>query len=141
MNVVIDTNIWISGLLWGGPPGQVLQLVRQGQLTAYTSPAQLEELARTFSKPKLQPKLQQLGTDADSAIEAIREVAQVIIAPLLPIDRLRDPDDASILAIAIAATADSLISGDLDLLTLAEISGIPILPPQDFLTRHFPTLQ
>lgn len=138
MNVVIDTNIWVSGLLWGGPPGQVLKLARQGQITAYTSLAQLEELARTFSKPKLQPKLQQLGTDTDSAMGAIREVTQVIAAPLLPIDRLRDPDDVSILAIAIAITADHLISGDLDLLTLGEVSGIPILTPQDFLTSYFP---
>ncbi|NJL54710.1 putative toxin-antitoxin system toxin component, PIN family [bacterium] len=137
MNVVIDSNIWVSGLLWGGPPGQVLQLARQGQITAYTSLAQLEELARTFSKPKLQPKLRQLGTDADSAMGAIREATLVIAAPLLPIDRLRDPDDATILAIAIAATTDSLISGDLDLLTLTEISGIPILTPQAFLVRYF----
>ncbi|MBE9111594.1 putative toxin-antitoxin system toxin component, PIN family [Nodosilinea sp. LEGE 07298] len=139
MNVVIDTNIWVSGLLWGGPPGQGLQLARQGQITAYTSPAQLEELARTFNKPKLQPKLRQLGIAADSAIGAVREATQVIAAPILPIDRLRDPDDASILAIAIAATADSLISGDLDLLTLTEISGVPILTPQDFLVRYFPS--
>lgn len=68
---------------------------------------------------------------------AIREVTQVIAAPILPIDRLCDPDDASILAIAIAATADSLISGDLDLLTLTAISDIPILTPQDFLARYF----
>jgi putative PIN family toxin of toxin-antitoxin system len=139
MNVVIDTNIWISGLLWGGPPGQVLRLARQGQITAYTSLVQLEELARTFNKPKLQPKLQQLDINANSAMTAIREVTQVIAAPFLAIDRLRDPDDASILAIAIAATADSLISGDLDLLTLTEISGIPILTPQDFLARYFPS--
>lgn len=52
-----------------------------------------------------------------------------------------NPDDASILAIAIAATADSPISGDLDLLTLTEVSGIPIFTPQDFLTRYFPSPQ
>jgi putative PIN family toxin of toxin-antitoxin system len=139
MNVVIDTNIWVSGLLWGGTPGQVLRLARQGQITAYTSLIQLEELARTFNKPKLQPKLRQLDINANSAMTAIREVTQVIAAPILPIDRLRDPDDASILAIAIAATADSLISGDLDLLTLTAISDIPILTPQDFLARYFPS--
>jgi putative PIN family toxin of toxin-antitoxin system len=139
MKVVIDTNIWISGLLWGGPPGQVIRLARQGQITVYTSLAQLEEISRTFRKPKLQAKLQQLGVGAEGAMRSIREVCQVVAAPIVAIADLRDADDAAIVAIAIATTADSLISGDLDLLTLKVISGISIMTPQDFLARHFPT--
>jgi uncharacterized protein len=80
-----------------------------------------------------------LGINADSAMGAIREVTQVIAAPILPIDRLRDIDGASILSIAIAATADSLISGDLDLLTLSEVSGISILTPKTFSPPTSPT--
>jgi predicted nucleic acid-binding protein len=34
MRIVLDTNVWLSGLLWGGVPAQILQLVEQGQLEA-----------------------------------------------------------------------------------------------------------
>jgi predicted nucleic acid-binding protein len=69
MNVLLDTNIWISGLLWGGTPGKVLKLARIQQITVYVSTAQLDELSRTLNKPKLQscPCPQQQGVhQADS---------------------------------------------------------------------------
>lgn len=62
MNVILDTNIWVSGLLWGGPPGQILDLAGAKQIRVYISVLQLEEIDRTLAKPKLQPKLNQLNT-------------------------------------------------------------------------------
>jgi putative PIN family toxin of toxin-antitoxin system len=53
MRVIIDTNIWVSGLLWGGMPNQVLQRVRQGAVQALTTEPLLAEIARTFAYPKL----------------------------------------------------------------------------------------
>ena len=53
------------------------------------------------------------------------------------VPELRDPNDAKILAAAEAAGAEALITGDRDLLVLKEFQGIPILSPQEFLSRYF----
>ncbi len=138
MNVILDTNVWVSGLLWGGPPGQILDLARAQQISVTLSAHQLEEINRTLAKPKLQPKLNQLRASPPTIIKAIRAISQELSAPPITLENLRDPDDAIILAAALAANADIIITGDRDLLILGEFSGIPILTPQTFLTRHFP---
>jgi len=53
----------------------------------------------------------------------------VIEPPALPQPVCRDPDDDEVLALAIAAQADLIISGDNDLLVLQQFNGIPILSP------------
>lgn len=140
MHVLLDTNIWISGLLWGGNPGKVLQLARTQQITVYVSLAQFDELSRTLKKPKLQPRLQKLSITADAVMQAIRELSQPIAdAPVeIAIANLRDPNDAFLLNVAIAANVECLVSGDDDLLSLAPSFPIPILTAAGFLARFFP---
>lgn len=60
---------------------------------------------------------------------------------MAPVDvpQLRDQDDVIILAAALAANADFIVTGDQDLLTLNEFTGIPIVTPKDFLNRYFLT--
>lgn len=53
---------------------------------------------------------------------------------------MRDSKDTIVLAAAIAADAQAIITGDLDLLVLIEFNSIPILTPQEFLSRYFSTL-
>lgn len=140
MNVLLDTNIWVSGLLWGGTPGKVLQLASTQQITVYVSLAQFDELSRTLNKPKLQPRLQKLGVTADTVMQAIRELSQPLAdAPVeVAIANLRDPNDAFLLNVAIAANVECLVSGDDDLLRLADNFPNPILTASEFLERFFP---
>jgi uncharacterized protein len=135
MRVVLDTNIWLSGLLWGGVPDQILQLVEQGQIEAIGSEEILDELQRILQRPKLQKRLKQLGITADSVMLAIRQVLTIIRIEPLEVPGLRDPKDIIIIASAVAGNADLIITGDQDLLVLREFSGIQILSPRDFLTE------
>ena len=57
MRVVIDTNVWLSALLWGGQPNFILQLVEKKQIQAISSEEILNELIDIFQKPKLQKRL------------------------------------------------------------------------------------
>ena len=59
----------------------------------------------------------------------VRQLAEVIEPPPLPQPVCRDPDDDKVLALAIAAKADWIISGDNDLLCLGRYAGIAIIPP------------
>jgi uncharacterized protein len=133
MRVVLDTNVWLSAILWGGVPGQILQRVESGELQAIGSEAILDELMRTLDRPKLQKRLTQLGLEADAVMRAIRQVMVVVPTAPIEVPNLRDPKDAIIVAAAIAGNVDAITTGDQDLLVLGTVEGIPILLPRDFL--------
>jgi uncharacterized protein len=133
MRVVLDTNIWLSGLLWGGLPGQILQQVELGALRAIASEAILDELARTLDRPKFQRRLERLGLDVAGILGAVRQVVVMVPDELIVVENLRDPKDAMIVAAAIVGNAGVIITGDQDLLVLGEVNGVKILTPRDFL--------
>lgn len=61
MRLVIDTNIWISGLLWRGMSHELLRLAEKGQVTLCLTADTLAELSRVLGYKRLQPRLKQLG--------------------------------------------------------------------------------
>jgi uncharacterized protein len=135
MRVVLDTNVWLSGLLWGRPD-QVIQLVEQGQIEAIGSEEILEELQSTLQRPKLQRRLMQLEITADAVMLVVQQVTTIIRIEPLEVPGLRDPKDAIILASAVSGGASFVITGDRDLLVLREFSGIRIGSPHDFLAAR-----
>ncbi|KOR37605.1 MULTISPECIES: putative toxin-antitoxin system toxin component, PIN family [Planktothricoides] len=137
MKVVLDTNIWVSAVIWGGVPDEIVQLAEQGRITIAMSQELLDELEGTFNKTKLQPKLKALGLTGSTVIALIR--SSVILYPIdeLNVPELRDPDDTMVLATAIASQADAIITGDMDLRVLAEYQGIKIMAAQDFIQQYF----
>jgi putative PIN family toxin of toxin-antitoxin system len=136
MKVVLDTNIWVSAIIWGGLPDQILLLREQDKLTIAMSQQLLDELECTFNKRKLAPKLQALSLTVPIVINLIRE--SVIFYPIeeLNVPELRDVDDNIILATAIAGEVDVIITGDQDLLVLVEYQGIAIRTAKDFLDEY-----
>lgn len=136
MKVVLDTNIWVSAIIWGGLPDQILLLREQNKLTIAMSQQLLDELECTFNKRKLAPKLQALNLAVPIVMNLIRE--SVIFYPIeeLNVPELRDVDDNIILATAIAGEVDVIITGDQDLLVLVEYQGIAIRTAKDFLDEY-----
>ena len=137
MKVLLDTNVWISGLLWGGMPNQIVKLARSGQITAIVSIEILNELRNTLGYPKLQAQLSRLGETAETLLQAIEEVSVCVMAETVVVPELRDPKDAIILAAALAGNAEVIVTGDQDLLVLGKFEGVEIVTPVDFLARYF----
>jgi putative PIN family toxin of toxin-antitoxin system len=137
MKVVLDTNIWVSAVIWGGIPDEILLLEQTKILTIAMSQQLLNELERTFNKPKLQPKLKALGLIVSTLMNLIRESVVLYVIDEMTVPELRDPDDSIVLATAIAAKADVIITGDRDLLILAEYQDINIMSARDFWQRYF----
>lgn len=137
MRVVVDVNIWISALLWGGVPDKVVILAQEQTITIFASDALFLELETTLRRPKFQSKIQSLNLNLEDVIDATKDVLE--FCPTISVDapQLRDPKDTVVLAAAVAANAEAIVTGDLDLLVLIEFNGIPILTPQDFLSRYF----
>ena len=139
MRVILDVNIWISGWLWGGVPGQIILMTENQQITVFVSEPILQELETTLKKAKLQARIQLLGTTVDALVSKTQQLSQLCPTTFVDFPLLRDPDDIMILATAHAANANVIVTGDLDLLILSEFQGIPILKPIDFISRYFPT--
>ena len=134
MLAAVDTNVVVSGLLWGGAPRELLRLAAEGHLTLVTSEELLAELGDVLRRPKFAARLCAIGASPESLIAEFRCFAIIIDAPPLakPVVEA-DPDDDMVLACALVAKADRIVSGDQHLLALGEFEGIPIVPPKALL--------
>lgn len=131
MRIVIDTNVLLSGLLWQGTPHALLNQARNGTVELITSPDLLNEFADVIQRPKFASILQRTSHTPAKILAELRQLSEIVISPPLPEPVCRDPDDDAVLACAIAANVDAILSGDDDLLTLKAFQGIQILTPAD----------
>lgn len=138
MRIVVDTNIWVSGLLWRGLPWKLLRLAEVGDVELCMTPSMLVELAEVLSYERLQPRLEQLGLTPTELVTYALNLASIFeVSEGDPIV-VADPDDDVFLRCATIAGAACVVSGDHHLLDLGGYAGIPILTIRDFLAKEFP---
>ena len=132
MRIVLDTNVLVSALISSGTlPGLLYESWANGDFQLVTSGAQIAELTRVLAYERLRPYIQ--PADAQALSDTIDAAA--IVIDTLPDTRLSaDPDDNVILATAVAAGADLIVTGDKShLLELESADGIPIVTPREAL--------
>lgn len=135
MRLVLDTNCVVSAFLWGGIPYQIVETAVEGRCRLFTSAALLAELEEILMREKFKPRFLAVQTSvARLLVQYIKQVT-VIHAASIPPTVIDDPDDDAVLACALAAQADLIVSGDSDLLDLTQYQGIPIVPPAEALKR------
>lgn len=129
IKIVLDSNVYISALLFAGRPEEIMDLVRNGSLELLISPAILLELGRV-----LQDKFLFSRREVLSALQEVRRLAR-IIAPQKHLQVITaDPDDNRILECAVFGGADYIVTGDKrHLRPLGHFQGIKILLPSEFL--------
>lgn len=132
MKVVCDTNVLISGILFGGHPRRILREGIRGRLDIVISPDILEE----FHDVLVRPKFGFTADQVDGIIQQFRE-SFFLVRPGVSVQVVkRDPDDDRILEAALAAEAPVIVSGDADLLDLKSWRGIRIYTPAEFVVEH-----
>jgi putative PIN family toxin of toxin-antitoxin system len=136
MRAVLDTNILVSGLLWHGPPHVLFEHVRNGTFTLISSPPLLAEFSDVIRRPKLRAILSAAGITQDHLLEELRRLAELFDPLPLPTPICRDPDDDAVLALAVAARADCIVSGDADLLAIGSYADIPIIDAAKAIAGH-----
>ncbi len=130
--VVIDTNVFISGLIsTTSPPARVIDHVAAfGRLVATRDT--LEELIATVWRSKFDPFLSRGRRQA--ALNRLVPLIEIVSAVRI-VRACRDPRDDKFLEAAVNGQADVIISGDKDLLALHPFAGVEILTPAEYLTR------
>lgn len=129
MRIVIDTNVLLSGLLWHGAPHTLLNQARVGTVDLIMSQVLMDELARVITRQKFADILQRTSRTPKRILLELCTFAELVAAPPLPQPVCRDTDDDSVLACAIAAQVELIVTGDADLLVLEQFQGIRIVTP------------
>lgn len=133
MPVVPETNVVISGLLWGGKPRRILNAARDGILELYTSPALLEELEDVLSRPKFVSRLRAANVTVRDLVEGFAALATVVEVTDVPRVVPTDPDDDVVIACAVAGDCEVIVSGDSDLLDMKQHNNISIYTASELL--------
>ena len=132
MNIVLDTNVLVSGLLTPfGSSGEIIRMVSAGELILCIDARILSEYQEVLNRPKFQ-----FDNDHISVlIDFIKLHGQFISS--LPLDRhLPDPDDEPFLEVAIAGKVPVLITGNSAHFPLSSREGVKILSPTKFLDYY-----
>lgn len=138
MRIVVDTNVWVSGLLWKGLPTEILRLAETRHIEICSTTAIVTELERVLEYGRIQKQLDKLQLTRSDVV-GFALTLMVIVEPIVLTSNISvDPDDDMFIACALAARADYIVSGDQHLLTLGQWQGIQIVTVNDFLSRHFP---
>lgn len=135
VRIVLDTNVVVSGLLWSGSPSRLLEALRAGQASAFTSSALLDELADVLTREHLAPIFAKHNTTAELLVQGYTLLATAVPLATIQAVVVADPDDDVVIATAVAAHADLIVSGDRKVLALKHHQGIPILTPAECLRR------
>ena len=127
-HVVLDTNVLISALLFGGPPRAILEMILAGAVDFSLSVPIFDDFTDVLHRPKF-------GFSSEQAMAVVKELSGLcaIVGPSEQISVIRaDPDDDRILECALEARAGIIISGDAYLLDLGVYRGIRIMNPSEF---------
>ena len=134
LRVVIDTNVIISALTFGGNPKAVLELARKKHIRNTTSPFIIEEIERVLT--------QKFGWQMEVAKEVINDIQGFSheVNPPETLAAVKNLPDNRILECAVAGGADYLISGDHHLTDLKNFGTINIVTPMEFLAIFYASI-
>jgi putative PIN family toxin of toxin-antitoxin system len=130
MRVVVDTNVYISSF-FGGKPGKVIDLWKNGEITICLSPNIIEEYVDVLRRLGLEDE-----PEIGELIDLFSKKHQLLFAtktPSLNVVR-EDPADDKFIGCAVALKAEAIISGDKRLKAIKDYMGIKILSPGEFLS-------
>ena len=130
---VLDTNVLVSGLMGGdGPPQQILNAWLHERFTLVTSPYLVAELTHVLSYPKIADRIELSEAEIDAILAALLSQAKAVPGNLELRGVTCDAKDDAVVACAVEAGADYIVSGDQDLLVLSVYEGVQMIAPGQF---------
>lgn len=130
MSIVIDSNVWISALVFGGRPRRVFERCVQEGVQIVLSAELMTETRRILGE-----KFVEFLQDYEDLLVVLQNNIVVIKLGERTITASRDPDDNLVLETAVAGAAHFVVSGDNDLLVLRDFESIRIITPAQFMEQ------
>ncbi len=130
LNIVLDTNYYISALFGGIVKQNFAKILLNENLSVYISDELRNEITDTLQKPKIKRKVSEEGINA---LTTIIDKRTIILNPQSKVEICRDPDDNFLLSLCKDADIDYLITGDKDLLVLNPFKKTKIVTLSEFM--------
>jgi putative PIN family toxin of toxin-antitoxin system len=130
VNVVLDTNVFVSGVFFAGVPGRIVSAWASGQITLVLSPDILAEYHRVGQE--IGVAYPERAAAFEPFVALLAMTATIVDAPPLPERVGDDPDDEMFLAAALASDTPIVVSGDKGLLQVSGWRGIIVRTPRQF---------
>ena len=131
MKIVLDTNVFISGIFFSGPPAQILRAWKDRKIQIVLSKEILDEYQRVGEE--LSKKFPSI--DIEPIIELLTIYGEVVETEGISVTICEDPDDNMFIECAIASSSKIIVSGDKHLLKISGYQGIESVKPRDFVER------
>lgn len=133
LRLLLDTNVVVAGLPWNGAPRRLMEYAFSGNsVELYSSPALLKELRQTLSYPKFSARIEKAGATVLSLVASYHDIVVLVVPETVPRIVMHDADDDHVIAAALSAGADFIVTGDRrHLLPLVSYRGIGILTPAE----------
>lgn len=137
LRLVLDTNVVVAGLLWSGPPRRLLEFASDGEaVELFSSPALLDELAHTLAYAKFAARIQAHGSSLERLLAQYTALVSLVIPPGVPRVVANDADDDHVIAAAVAARAELIVTGDKKhLLPIGQHQGTAIVTASEAVQR------
>jgi uncharacterized protein len=132
VRIVLDTNVFISGIFFSGPPYRILQGWRDGRVQLVLSPDIFEEYQRVAEILHKQFP----AVDLSGLLELVLVEAEMCQVEALSEKVCADQDDDKFIACALSSGSKIIVSGDKHLLDVNGYEGIEIIKPRTFVDRH-----
>jgi len=137
MRVILDTNVFVYGIFFTGPPYQILKAWQDGKLKLVISPEILEEYQRVgVALAEQFPSI-----DLRLILELVTIKAEMVRAQSLSEPVCVDPDDDKFFACALAGKSKTIVSGDKHLLHVSGFREIRVLKPREFVDQYLSNLK
>jgi putative PIN family toxin of toxin-antitoxin system len=137
LKAVLDTTVLVAAMLRpepGGVSAELLKLAAEGRYEMFVSDDILEETAATLAtSERIRKRYKYSNEHIVAYCEELARLGTVVSDPSPLAGIVRDPNDDMIVACAVAANAEFLVSRDKDLLTLGSYEAIEVVTPEDFL--------
>lgn len=131
--VVLDANVWISAMLWGGKPAAIIKAAEMGKVNIIVSEAIIGEISQVLNYPKLTKIYQAENLQHEELMEAVLRVAKFVEVTKKVNVVIDHPADDKYIECALAAGADYLVSGDKHLLNVGGYKGTRVVSVNEFL--------
>jgi putative PIN family toxin of toxin-antitoxin system len=128
LRVIVDTNVLMSAIFFGGTPARILQAWHGATIVLVLSPEIIDEYVRVAERLSARYP----GVNVQRILALIVQNAEVVHGNPLPVAVCEDADDDKFLACAVAANVEVIVSGDKKLRAASGYAGIRVVTPRQF---------
>ena len=133
LKVVLDTNVWISALLWGGKPAEIVKAAEKKQFVILLSEEIAGEISQVLTYPKIARIYKAAGMRREDLVEAVLKIGKFVQVTGKVSVIVEHPADDKFIECALAANAEYIVSGDRHLLKVGSYKKTRVLSVSEFL--------